>query len=292
MEPTSRTFAVLGTGLMGAGIARSLARNGFAVRAWNRSPDKAQTLAPDGIQPFEAAADAVRGADVIVTMLTDGQAAAEVIRAARPGIAAGAVWLQLSTVGVEATETLATLAGDLGLSFYDAPVLGTRQPAEQGKLVILAAGPLDGRDAVQPVLDAIGQRTLWVSETPGVGSRLKLALNAYVFAITHGAAESLAIAQALGVDPALVVKAVTGGPLDSGFFQAKAAAMLAGDYAVSFSVGNAVKDGRLLMDAVDGTGVRLDLAGAGLARFVRAERAGHGDKDMAASFLASGSDHG
>lgn len=278
--------AVLGTGLIGAAVARNLARRGFHVRAWNRTAEKAQALTADGAQAFDNPVDAVRDADVIVTVLKDGPAASEAMAAALPGLRKGAIWLQLSTVGVEAIDTLAVFAEENGLVFYDAPVQGTRQPAEQGKLVILASGPGEGRDIAQSVFDAIGQRTLWVSDRPGASSRLKLALNAYVFALTHGAAETLAIARALGVDPALVVEAVTGGPLDSGYFQGKAAAMLKGDFNASFSVANGVKDARLVVDALTGTGVQADLAAAGLARFQRVEAAGHGDKDIAASFLA------
>lgn len=278
--------AVLGTGIIGAAVARNLARKGFSVRAWNRSAEKAQALAADGVTPFENAADAVRGAAIIVTVLKDGPAAAEAMNAALPGIAKGAIWLQLSTVGVEAMDGLSGFAAANSLVLYDAPVQGTRQPAEQGKLVILASGPQDKRETAQSVFDAIGQKTLWVSDTAGVSSRLKLALNAYVFALTHGTAETLVIARTLGVDPALVIEAVTGGPLDSGYFQGKGAAMLKGDFATSFSVENGVKDARLVVEALEGTGVRADLAEAGLVRFQRAAEAGHGDKDIAASFLA------
>jgi 3-hydroxyisobutyrate dehydrogenase len=284
-HPT-RAVTVLGTGLIGAAVARNLARNGFEVRAWNRSADKARALAVDGIVPFEDAGEAVRGAGIVVTVLKDGPAVAEAIAAARLGLAKDVIWLQLSTVGAEAIETLAGFAAENGLVFYDAPVQGTRQPAEQGKLVILASGPESGRDSAQSVFDAIGQRTLWVSDTPGASSRLKLALNAFVFALTHGTAESLAIARALGVDPALVIEAVTGGPLDSGYFQAKGAAMLKGDFTTSFSVENGVKDAKLVVEALAGTDVRVDLAEAGLARFQRAADAGYGERDIAASFLA------
>lgn len=278
--------AVLGTGLIGAAVARNLARKGFHVRAWNRTAEKAQALTPDGAQAFDNPADAIRDADVIVTVLKDGPAVNEAMAAALPGLRKGAIWLQLSTVGVEAIDTLAAFAEENGLVFYDAPVQGTRQPAEQGKLVILASGPEVGRGVAQSVFDAIGQRTLWVSDRPGASSRLKLALNAYVFALTHGTAETLAIARALGVDPALVVEAVTGGPLDSGYFQGKAAAMLKGDFTASFSIVNGVKDARLVVDALTGTGVQADLAASGLARFERIAEAGHGDRDIAASFLA------
>lgn len=280
------SVAVLGTGIIGAAVARNLSRKGFDVRAWNRTAEKARALTADGVKACDAAADAVHDADVVVTVLKDGPAVSEAMAAALPGLRKEAVWLQLSTVGSEEIETLASFAEKNRLVFYDAPVQGTRQPAEQGKLTILASGPEKERGTAQAVFDAIGQRTLWVSDKPGASSRLKLALNAFVFALTHGIAETLAIAKALDVDPALVVEAVTGGPLDSGYFQGKAAAIIKGDYATSFSVDNGVKDARLVVAALTGTGVQADLATAGLARFQRVAQIGHGGKDIAASFLA------
>lgn len=280
------TIAVLGTGLIGAPVARNLHKRGFTVHAWNRTAAKAQALANDGIQAFDSPADAVRGADIVITVLKDGPSVQEAMRAAAPSLTKGAIWLQLSTVGLQGIETLAALAEQHDLVFYDAPVQGTRQPAELAQLVILASGPLEQRAVVQPVFDAIGKRTLWVSEHTGTSSRLKLALNSWAFALTHGLAESLALAKGLGVDPALVVDAVTGGPMDSGYFQAKAAAILADNYTASFSIANAVKDARLVVDAAAQAGVHVDTVQAGLKRFERALEAGHGDKDMAASYLA------
>ena len=283
---THPTIAVLGTGLIGAPVARNLSKKGFTVRAWNRTTAKAQALAADGVQAFDTPIEAVRGADIIVTVLNDGSSVLDAVKAAAPALSKGAVWLQLSTVGIEAIATLAEFAAQHGLVFYDAPVQGTRQPAEQGQLIVLSSGPLDGRATAQPVFDAIGKRTLWVSEQAGASSRLKLALNSWAFALTHGIAESLLVAKGLGVDPSLVVDVVTGGPMDSGFFQLKAAAILAGNYGASFSIANAVKDSRLLVDAAARAGVQVDAARAGLRRFERALEAGHGDKDMAASYLA------
>lgn len=191
----------------------------------------------------------------------------------------------MATVGVQACTELEDFARARELVFYDAPVLGTRQPAEQGQLVVLGSGPEVHRAALQRLFDAIAKRVLWVSEQPGGGSRLKLALNSWVLALTHGAAESLALAKGLGVDPALVVELVTGGPLDSGYFQAKTAAMLNDDYHPSFTLANALKDAQLMVAAAQQAGVRMDLAEAGIQRFQRALDKGHGDKDMAASYL-------
>lgn len=178
--------AVLGTGFIGAPVARNLAARGFQVRAWNRSAAKAQALAAENLQVCANAADAVRGATHVLTVLNDGDSTAAVMAACRGQFAAGAIWLQLGTVGLAASAQLAALAADQQLLYYDAPVHGTRGPAEQAQLVILASGPLAQRAAVQPLFDAIGRRTLWVSENAGHSSRLKLALNHWVFALTHG----------------------------------------------------------------------------------------------------------
>ncbi|GAA5065737.1 3-hydroxyisobutyrate dehydrogenase [Thermocatellispora tengchongensis] len=281
------TVAVLGTGIIGAPVAKNL-RKTFAVNAWNRTRAKADRLAESGgIKVFDTPAEAVAGAEIIVTVLTDGDTVLETMTAAAPGLTKGAIWIQLSTVGATATEQLAGFADRHGLVFYDAPVQGTKQPAENARLVILAAGPESARRQAEAVFDAIGSRTVWVSTEPPAASRLKLALNSLVFALTHGTAESLSLARALGVDPRLVVDVVTGGPLDSPFFQSKAAAVLGGDYEPSFSVANAVKDARLVAQAAEQAGVKADVATAGLERFRRAAREGHGEKDMAASYLAS-----
>nr|WP_265655715.1 NAD(P)-dependent oxidoreductase [Verminephrobacter aporrectodeae] len=279
-------IAVLGTGFIGAPVARNLSAKGFKVKVWNRTPAKAQAIAGQNLQVCTSVAEAVSQASHIVTVLKDGDGVASVIAADSGHFAPDAIWLQLSTVGMVAAEQLAGLAARQQLVYYDAPVQGTRQPAELAQLVILASGPLAQRAAVQPLFDAIGKRTLWVSEHAGQSSRLKLALNHWAFALTHGLAESLALAKGLGVDPAHVMDVVSGGPMDCAYFQLKGAAMLSNNYMPSFSVDNAVKDSRLIAEAARQTGIKADVAIAGLQRFERALAQGHGDKDMAASHLA------
>ncbi|MGZ4495382.1 MAG: NAD(P)-dependent oxidoreductase, partial [Nocardioides sp.] len=135
------TVALLGTGLMGAGMARNIAKAGLTLRVWNRSADKAAPLADAGATVAATPAEAVEGADVVVTMLFDTDSVAATMREAAPGLSGDAVWLQMATVGIAGTDTLAGLARELGVAFVDAPVLGTRKPAEDGTLVVLASGP-------------------------------------------------------------------------------------------------------------------------------------------------------
>ncbi|WP_405708959.1 MULTISPECIES: NAD(P)-dependent oxidoreductase [unclassified Streptomyces] len=278
--------AVLGTGIMGSAMARSLLRAGLDVRAWNRTQSRAAPLAADGAVVTETAEEAVRGADVVVTMLSDGPSVAAALAAASGGVRDGQILLQSSTVGLDATADLARRAADLGLVYLDAPVSGTKQPAEQGALTVFVAGPSTVRAAVDPVLDAIGQRTVWVGEVPGAASRLKLVVNTWVITMVNNIAECLNLAEGLGIDPQTFLDVMKGGPLDSAYLQGKSAAVLSGDLTPSFALSTALKDTHLILDAAQASGVRLDLVAASADRFVRAEAAGHGGEDMIATYYA------
>ncbi|MFE9780199.1 NAD(P)-dependent oxidoreductase [Streptomyces sp. NPDC005775] len=284
--PQRPAVAVLGTGIMGSGMARSLLRAGLDVRVWNRTHEKATPLAADGATVADTAAEAVRGADVILTALNDSTAVAAALTAASDGVHRGQILLQSSTVGPDATAELAQRAVDLGLVYLDAPVSGTRQPAEQGALTVLVSGPSAARAATGPVLDAIGQRTVWVAEEPGAASRLKLVVNAWVINMVGGVAECLNLAEGLGVDPRTFLDVMKGGPLDTAYLQGKSAAVLSGDLTPSFALSTALKDTRLILEAAGHAGVRLDLTQASAARFERAEAAGHGGEDMIATYYA------
>jgi 3-hydroxyisobutyrate dehydrogenase len=284
------TVAVLGTGIMGAAMGRSLARAGHTVRAWNRTRAKAEPLAADGAHIAGSPVEAVEGADAVLTMLYDGGATLAVMREAAPGLRPGTVWAQSTTVGIDSVPVLAAFAREYGLLFYDAPVLGTRQPAEAGQLTVLAAGPPEGRGTVTPVFDAVGARTVWTGEDGGAATatRLKLVANSWVVAVTAAAGETLALARGLGVDPAAFFDLIAGGPLDMGYLRAKGTLIVEGKLSpASFAVATAEKDARLIVAAGEAGGVRLDVAAASAERFARAAAQGHGDEDMAAAYYAS-----
>jgi 3-hydroxyisobutyrate dehydrogenase len=284
------TVSVLGTGIMGAAMARSLARAGHDVRAWNRTRAKAEPLTADGITVADTPAEAVRDADVVLTMLYDGPAALEVMREAAPALRAGAAWAQSTTAGIEAIGDLADFAREHDLVFFDAPVLGTRQPAEAGQLTVLAAGPVASREAVAPVFDAVGARTVWTGEDGAAGSatRLKLVANSWVIAATAAAGEVLALSKGLDVDPNSFFELIAGGPLDMGYLRAKAGLVLNDQLSpAQFGVATAAKDARLIVEAGRKHGVRLDVAAASADRLERAAAQGHADEDMAAAYFAS-----
>ncbi|MEU0615940.1 NAD(P)-dependent oxidoreductase [Streptomyces albogriseolus] len=284
------TVTVLGTGIMGAAMARNLLRAGHTVRAWNRTRAKADPLAADGAHVAGAPAEAVESADVVLTMLYDGPATLETMRAAAPALPRGAVWAQCTTSGIEDVAAMAAFARDHGLRFYDAPVLGTRKPAEDGQLTVLAAGPAEGRDTVAPVFDAVGARTVWTGEDGAAASatRLKLVANSWVLAATAAAGETLALARALDVAPDDFFGLIAGGPLDMGYLHAKARLILEERLSpAQFAVKTAAKDAGLIVRAGERHGARLDVAAASARRLERAAAQGHGDEDMAAAYYAS-----
>ncbi|TDC87363.1 NAD(P)-dependent oxidoreductase [Actinomadura sp. 7K507] len=281
--------AMLGTGIMGAAMARTLLREGHRVTVWNRTRSRAEPLAADGAAVAGSPAEAAAGAEVVITMLDGGETALSVMRDASPSLRPGQVWAQMGTVGVESVPRLAAFAAEQGLTFVDAPVQGTKQPAERGRLVVLAAGPRNARTVLEPVFDAVGSRTVWLDEdgASGAGTRLKLAAVSYAISLTAVVAESVALTEGLGLDPALLGEVLTGGPLDSAYLQVKMKAMLAGDFEPSFAVRNAEKNTRLIHESAESAGIRVDVNDAAGARFRRVIDQGHGDEDMAATYRAS-----
>lgn len=276
-------IAVIGTGIMGAGMAGALAGEGHEVVVWNRTPEKAQALVADGITAASTVADAVSGSDVVLTVLFDLEATLAVADEIAGHLADDAVWVQSATVGPEGARAIAERAPGRVL---DAPVLGTKKPAQDGTLVVLASGPAGLVERAQPALDAIGDRTVVAGDEVGQGSALKLACNAWVGLITAGTAQSLALARDLGVAPQLFLDAIDGGAADSPYAHLKGGAMLSGDMPPSFALDGVRKDLGLMQDAARGAGVPDDLLNAVRGLFDIASDRGHGGDDLAAVFRA------
>jgi 3-hydroxyisobutyrate dehydrogenase len=282
-----RTIAVLGAGgTMGFAMAQTLLRSGCRVQAWNRSFEKMEPLAAAGAELAGTPADAATAADTILTMLADTDAVIGVMEGADGALSTadeGALWLQTSTIGEDGTARCGELASEHGLGFVDAPVLGTRQPAEEGELVVLASGPEELRDEAQPVFDAIGKRTVWVGEA-GAGTRLKLVANTWIVSVVQGVAETVALAEGLGLDPELLLEAVADGPLDMGYLRVKSRAMIDRDFTPSFSLRLAAKDARLVEQSAGRRGMELP-AVAAIRRQLDGAVGEHGDADLSAVFL-------
>jgi 3-hydroxyisobutyrate dehydrogenase len=272
---------VLGTGGMGAPIARNLLAAGFPMTVWNRTESRAAALVEDGATLASSPLAGASDGGVVLTMLTDGAATAETIDGAASGLEPGSIWIQMGTVGVDWTERLAERAAAHEIAFVDAPVSGSTGPAQEGELVVLASGAENARSRVQPIFDAIGRHTFWLGRA-GNGTRMKVALNNWLAASTEALAETLALSDALGLDPDQFVDIFADSPLASPYAVAKGRAMIAGDFAPGFPLRHAFKDTALALDAARELGVELPLTQALEGRWRGAISRGHGDEDLAA----------
>jgi 3-hydroxyisobutyrate dehydrogenase len=276
--------AVIGTGIMGAGMARSLCRAGLAVTVWNRSRERAEPLREDGATVADTVADAVSGADAVITMLYDENAVYDVAEELLANLSSDAVWIQSGTVGPDGIQRIEVRAGKAPL--LDAPVLGTKQPAEEGELAVLVAGDPALIERARPVSDAIGAKTVVAGSRIGDASALKLACNAWVLAVTAATAQSLAIASGLDIEPQLFLDAIEGGATDTPYAHVKGAMMLRGEFPPAFGLDGGRKDLALILEAAEKSSVDPALLESLRSLYDRAADKGHGADDLAAVHVA------
>jgi 3-hydroxyisobutyrate dehydrogenase len=281
------TVAVLGAGIMGSAMTRNLVAAGVNTRVWDRSAAATAPLAAAGAVVAPSAPEAVRDADVVITMLPTDDAVESVIfdGGVADAFADGCVWAQMGTIGIESTLRIRDrlAAQRPSVIFVDAPVSGSKGPAEQGQLLILASGPAAAADRVDPVFDILGRKTVWLGQV-GQGSMVKLVVNTYMSILIEGVAETMELADRLGISHEQLAEAIEGGPLDAPIADAKLHKIDCGDYAPEFPLEWALKDVDL---AISAAGDQTPPLLAALSRqWHAAVTAGHGRQDVSAARLA------
>ena len=272
---------MLGIGAMGHGMATSALRAGIPTIVWNRAPEATRDLAELGAEVAATVADAARRAAIVVTMVTDTDAVLSIARdqGMLAALAPGAIWVQMSTIGVAGIDRVAALvdAERPDVMLLDAPVSGSKDPAEQGQLTIFASGPDGARSRVAPLFDALGRRTVWVGPV-GAGSRLKVVNNTWLAFEAEAVAASVALARRLGLETDTVVDALGGSPLVSAWQAAKLQRIAEGEFSAQFALSLALKDVRLALQAAgdDGFAVLACLAD----EWQRVVDDGLGDQDL------------
>jgi 3-hydroxyisobutyrate dehydrogenase len=252
MAEKDETVAVLGIGAMGHGMAASALRAGIPVIVWDRRMAATRDLAELGAEAAGSAADAARRAAIVVTMVTDADAVLSIARdqGMLAALAPRAIWAQMSTIGVAGIDRVAAVASaerpDVVL--LDAPVSGSRDPAERGELTIFASGPGEARPRVAALFGALGQRTIWAGEV-GAGTRLKLVNNTWLAFANEAVAASVALARRLGLEAGTVRDALGGGPLVSPWQAAKLQRIADGEFSAQFALSLALKDVHLALQA-------------------------------------------
>ncbi|MEP5731086.1 MAG: NAD(P)-dependent oxidoreductase [Sulfitobacter sp.] len=226
-----RKITLIGTGLMGAPMARNLMGAGHDLTVWNRSAHKASDLVTEGAKTAPTAAEAIAGAEIIITMLSDGFATAALLAddAFRAALAAGMIWIDMSSAKPEHARIQSAELLALGVAHLDAPVSGGTKGAVAGSLAIMAGGKQETFDQVASVLEAMG-RPVHVGPS-GAGQLCKLANQTIVAVTISAVAEATLLAEKGGADPAALRAALSGGFADSVILQQHGARMSEGDFA-------------------------------------------------------------
>ncbi|WP_394516625.1 NAD(P)-dependent oxidoreductase [Pantoea sp. SGAir0175] len=275
--------AVLGLGAMGHAFAANLLKKGFTVRGWNRTRAKGEDLVAAGLTLSDSAAQAVEGADVVIAMLADGATTRATLNQVQKALQQGATVAQMGTIGVEATDALIAglAAARPDVVFIDAPVSGTKAPAENAQILVMASGDRQRAQAAEQVFAAIGKGTQWLGAA-GASSRMKLVVNSWLIGLMQSLAESTRLAEQFGFTTDDLWQVLVGGPLAAPYAKMKLGMIASGDFTPQMHLIWALKDARLALDAAGDTSLPA------LENIVdvwqQAVDAGYGEQDLAAVY--------
>ncbi|HAU5564813.1 TPA: NAD(P)-dependent oxidoreductase [Serratia fonticola] len=275
--------AVLGLGAMGHAFAANLLKKDFVVRGWNRTRAKGEDLLDAGLQLSDSAAQAVEGADVVIAMLSDGDTTRQTLTEASSALKQGATVCQMGTIGVEATDAL---IADLqharpDVLFIDAPVSGTKAPAENAQILVMASGDQSKAQAAEQVFAAIGKGTQWLGEA-GASSRMKLVVNSWLIGLMQSLAESTRLAEQFGFSTDDLWNVLDGGPLAAPYAKMKLGMIASGDFTPQMHLVWALKDAKLALDAAGDS--KLPALENIVDVWQQAVDAGYGEQDLAAVY--------
>jgi len=273
-----RNVAFLGLGTMGAPMATNVMKRGHALTVWNRSPERERALVDAGARLAASPTEAARGADVVVLMLSDPPAVRAVADGVVAGLERGALVVDMSTVDVETAHAVDAAVRARGCRFVDAPVSGTRKPAVEGKLVIMAAGAAADVERARPVLEAMG-RVVHVGAV-GQGMACKLVLNGLGAHMMTGFAAMMVLAVKLGLDPSAMLEVIGGGAFSSPLYASKGPRMMARDFAPDFTLALMHKDQELVLRTAAAAGYPMPTLAAIRDTLAEAIAAGYGDGDL------------
>lgn len=271
--------AVLGLGAMGHAFAANLLKKGFTVHGWNRTRARGEDLVEAGLKLTDQATEAVKQADVVIVMLSDGATTEAVLHQVKDALKQGAVLCQMGTIGVEKTDALIAFFADAreDIIFIDAPVSGTKAPAENAQILVMASGDQTRAAAAETVFSAIGKGTQWLGEA-GAGSRMKLVINSWLIGLMQSLAESTRLAEQFGFSTDDMWNVLDGGPLAAPYAKMKLGMIASDDYTPQMHLVWALKDARLALDAADSKLPALEnIADV----WQQAVDAGYGEQDLA-----------
>eukprot|EP00271_Cylindrocystis_brebissonii_P014275 TRINITY_DN35584_c0_g1_i1.p1 TRINITY_DN35584_c0_g1~~TRINITY_DN35584_c0_g1_i1.p1 ORF type:complete len:388 (+),score=60.37 TRINITY_DN35584_c0_g1_i1:134-1297(+) len=286
--PDSPTLGFLGLGIMGTAMAKNLIGAGYSVTVWNRSMDKCQALVDAGALQGSTPQKVTEACDITFAMLADPDAALEVACGASgavKGLGPGKGYVDVSTVDAATAQAIARAVKEAGAQFLEAPVSGSKKPAENGTLIFLTAGDEELFTRASPALDVMGKSKFFLGEV-GKGAQMKLVVNMMLGSLMASFSEALALGEKVGLDPTTIVEVVGQGAVAAPMFSMKAPGMLKGSFAPAFPLKHQQKDLRLVLALAQEMGLTLPVAAATNEEYLQAQKMGLGDQDFSAVFQA------
>jgi len=282
---SSPAVALLGAGKMGAAFVDRWSAAGRSVIVWNRTPQAARSLERSGVRAVDSLADAVGGADVVVTMLTHGEALTSVLveHGGLDAMRTGATLVDLSTVDVASSQRIAAAAEERGVTYLRGAVSGTPPVVRGGNAALLLSGPTDAIDAATPVLNDITTAHSVVGDSEQARV-VKIAVNSMLGGTTQLLAEATVMAEAAGVDRTVFLDALDSTVMASRFVSYKGAALRTRDYAPTFTTSDMKKDMTLAADLAQSHGVATPVGSVVLTQLATAIAAGYGPDDFLSLF--------
>lgn len=284
------TVGFLGLGIMGAAMARNCLRAGHDVMVWNRTAQATEPLAAAGAKVAATPARAAAHGDVIILMLTDPEACQAVLfgpDGVAESLGPGKTVINMSTISPAYARQAAAAVRETGADYVDAPVSGSKKPAEEATLVILAGGNETTIAAVEPVLLAMGKKVARCGEA-GMGSTMKITVNFLLGAMAEGLAETVRLGEALGLSRNALLDVVMAGPMANDLYRLKDPMFRADDYPAQFPAKHMAKDLRFAQEAATAAGAATPTLGALAGLYRKLVDAGLGDADFAAVIKALG----
>lgn len=279
-----QTLGFLGTGIMGTAMAHRLLDAGYELRVWNRTPSKLKPLLDKGARAENTPREVAEHSGITLAMLADPEAAHSVFfgeDGVCQAMAPEKSYIDLSTVDPHTPQQIAEAVEDKGGRFLEAPVSGSKKPAEDGTLVVLAGGNSKLYSEAEKIFSVIAKKSFYLGEA-GRGAQMKLVVNMVMGSMMTAFSEGLALAEESGLDPEQLIDVLQNGALANPMFQIKGPNMLKEDYTVNFPLKHMQKDMRLAVALGDESGQPLFAAASANEQFKRALAAGSGDLDFSA----------
>jgi 3-hydroxyisobutyrate dehydrogenase len=275
-------ITVLGTGIMGGGIATVAASKGFSVTAWNRTVERAQALEGPCLKAESELAAAVSNADVIAIVVFDAASVMDVLERSYQAAPADAVWIQMSTIGTEGSGKVREFAEAHDLHLIETMMMGSKDQANSSQLILIGGGEQTLFEQATPFLDAISKKLVHCGPRVGDGTAVKLACNLWLGCITAAACQSVKVLERQNVDPQLFLDVIAGGTSDSPYAHIKGGKAITKDYSPQFEISALEKDLGLMKAVMDSVGFRNDLLSLVMDLYAQSDGNGHAHDDISA----------